>query len=69
MNNEEVQLSPWQKFTGFWKDVVAELKKVDWTSKEQLWQATKIVIAGSILMSAYLFALDTLFSWLLKFAK
>ncbi len=66
---EEVKLSVWQKFTNFWREVVEELKKVDWTSREQLWGATKIVIVSSLVMSAYLFALDALFSWLLKFAK
>lgn len=66
---EEVKLSAWQKFVNFWREVVEELKKVDWTSREQLWSATKIVIVSSLVMSAYLFALDALFSWLLKFAK
>ena len=66
---EEANVSAWQKFVNFWREVVEELKKVDWTSKEQLWSATKIVIVSSLLMSAYLFALDALFSWLLKFAK
>ena len=66
---EEVKLSAWQRFTNFWREVVEELKKVDWTSREKLWSATKIVIVSSLVMSAYLFALDALFSWLLKFAK
>ena len=66
---EDANVSAWQKFVNVWREVVEELKKVDWTSKEQLWSATKIVIVSSLLMSAYLFALDALFSWLLKFAK
>lgn len=69
MNKVEEQPNAWQRFKAFWVDVVDELKKVDWTSREQLWQSTKIVIVSSIVMSAYLFALDTLFSWILKFAK
>lgn len=50
----------------FLLEVWQELLKVNWTSRRQLWQATKVVILGSIVLAIYLFLVDTLFSAILR---
>lgn len=50
----------------FVKEVWAELLKVNWTTREQLKQATKVVIVSSLVLGIYLGAVDIVFSAILK---
>jgi preprotein translocase SecE subunit len=50
----------------FINEVLMELKKVNWTPRKQLFQATRIVILGTFLLAIYLFLVDTTFSAVLK---
>ena len=48
----------------FFKSVALEMKMVTWPSAQPNRYDTAIVITNSILFTAYLGALDWLFSWL-----
>jgi len=54
----------------FVKETVEELRKVNWSTKDQLITSTKVVIIGSIIMAVYLGVVDAAFSavlnWFLK---
>ena len=50
----------------FIEEVIAELQKVNWTPRKQLFQATRIVILGTFMLAIYLFVADTAFSAVLK---
>jgi len=45
----------------------SEMKKVNWTSREELAGSTKVVIAFMFLMAIFLFAADILFGYLFYF--
>jgi preprotein translocase subunit SecE len=53
----------------FLREAKAELKKVTWPGKTQIWYSTLIVIAFTLSVSVYLGVLDVLlnalFTWLL----
>ena len=46
-------------------DVVAEMKKVSWARRNELFGATALVLVISILVAAYIGLLDFIFSRLL----
>lgn len=50
----------------FVKEVWEELLKVNWTTRAQLKQATKVVILSSAVLGIYLGAVDVVFSAVLK---
>ena len=54
---------------GFLREAKAELKKVTWPGKTQIWYSTLIVIAFTICVSIYLGIVDKIFevffAWLL----
>lgn len=49
------------KIGNFFKECVGELKKVVWPSKVEVWSSVKVVIISTILVAAFLGALDALF--------
>jgi preprotein translocase SecE subunit len=55
-----------QRTEQFLQQVWQELTKVNWTSREQLKQSTRVVIVGAALMAVYLGLADVLFSAVLK---
>ena len=57
-----VQFPP---FVEFLIATEAEMNKVSWTSREDLYRATTVVLATVVLMAAFLFGVDTLWSNLL----
>jgi preprotein translocase subunit SecE len=59
--------SYWKLTTNFLKDVRAELKKVNWPSREGVVSSTKVVLLLSVLLGAYVGALDALFQYLVKY--
>lgn len=50
----------------FINEVWLELQKVNWTPRRQLFQATRVVIAGTFVLAIYLFLTDTTFSAILQ---
>jgi len=42
----------------FYRQVIAELRKVQWPTRPQLWQATGVVIVVCIVIGVYIAALD-----------
>ena len=56
----------WYKRLGnFLKDVRAELKKVTWPARPEVYSTTIVVIAATIFFGFYLFLMDVVFSWLI----
>lgn len=49
---------------GFLREAKAELKKVTWPGKTQIWYSTLIVILFTFCVSLYLGFLDFVFAWL-----
>ena len=42
----------------FWRECLAEMRKVQWPTRPQLWQATGVVLAVTFILGFYIFALD-----------
>ena len=49
----------------WWRETIGELRKVTWPTRQEAWHLTKVVIAVMVVMSAFLFLLDYLFSKLI----
>ena len=47
-----------KRFLGFLREAKAELKKVTWPGKQQIWHSTLIVIIFTLLVSIYLGIID-----------
>ena len=56
----------WRKLCKLCKDVAGEMKKVVWTSKEELFKSTKIVLATVVAVGLAIAVVDTFFSWLIN---
>lgn len=54
------------KIKGFANDVVAEMKKVSWPTKDQLRESTIVVIVTSILFTLIVWLIDTVLTELMK---
>ena len=60
----------WHKrFIRFLKDTKAELKKVTWPSRNEVYSTTIVVIIATVFFGFYLFFMDVLFSWLISHFK
>ncbi len=46
----------------------AELRKVYWPSREEAWRLTMVVLAVTVSMALFLWAVDAYFAWLLRIA-
>ena len=46
----------------WWRETVGELRKVTWPTRQEAWHLTKVVITVMVIMSAFLFGLDFVFS-------
>jgi preprotein translocase subunit SecE len=55
-----------EKIIGFFQDVVKEMEKVTWPTREELTESTKIVIVVTLVISLLTWAVDTGLSELLK---
>lgn len=51
-----------KKIKNFASDVVAEMKKVSWPTKEQLRESTIVVIVVTIIITAITWLFDTVFT-------
>jgi len=59
----------YRRFVNFIKDVRAELKKVTWPSRSEVYSTTIVVILAMIFFGFYLFLVDALSSTLLTKVK
>jgi len=50
------------KIMDFIREAKAELKKVTWPSRKQVWYSTLVVIGISLMVAAYLGVLDVVFT-------
>ncbi len=70
MANEKKKPNIFKRIFGaigkFFKDTVAEVKKVVWPSKKQVINNTAVVLVVCILSGAALFAVDTVFALLMR---
>jgi preprotein translocase subunit SecE len=47
-----------EKITNYLTDVMKEMKKVTWPTKEELKDSTVIVLVSSVIFSLFIFAID-----------
>ncbi len=59
----------YKRFIIFLRDVKAEIKKVTWPSKNEVYSTTIVVILATIFFGIYLYTLDLIFSWMIKQVK
>jgi preprotein translocase subunit SecE len=55
----------YKRFWNFLREVRAELKKVTWPSRPEVYSTTIVVIAATIFFGFYLFFMDVIFSWVI----
>ncbi|MCX8105550.1 MAG: preprotein translocase subunit SecE [Ignavibacterium album] len=55
-----------EKIINFFQDVVKEMKKVTWPTKEELFESTKIVIVVCLVLAAFTYVIDMLINQVLK---
>ena len=53
----------YKRFWAFLKEARAELKKVTWPSRSEVYSTTIVVIIASVFLGFYLFLMDIVFSW------
>ena len=63
MSKEIVRSLPGMAFL---REAKAELKKVTWPGKTQIWYSTLVVIAFTLIVSVYLGILDAALTWLFR---
>ena len=56
----------WKRICKFCKDIAGEMRKVVWTSKEDLLKHTKLVLATIIAVGLAIAVVDTFFSWVIN---
>ena len=59
----------YKRFINFLKDTKAELKKVTWPSRNEVYSTTIVVIVATVFFGFYLFFMDVIFSWLISHFK
>ncbi|HQE64534.1 MAG TPA: preprotein translocase subunit SecE [Candidatus Saccharicenans sp.] len=63
------KLAWYKRLWNYLKDVRAELKKVTWPSKKEVYGTTVVVIVAVLFFGFYLFFIDVLASWLITQIK
>jgi preprotein translocase subunit SecE len=59
----------YRRLSSFLREVRAEMKKVTWPSKNEVYSTTIVVIFATIFFGFYLFFMDVVFSWLITKVK
>lgn len=59
----------YKRLTNFLKDVKAEVKKVTWPARHEVYSTTLVVIIATIFFGFYLFFMDVIFSWVITQIK
>jgi preprotein translocase subunit SecE len=55
-----------EKTAGYLKETQQELNKVTWPSRNELWQATAVVIVATFLMAAFTALIDMVLSTVMR---
>lgn len=55
----------YKRFFPFLKEVRAEIKKVTWPSKNEVYNTTLVVIIATFFFGFYLYFMDIIFSWVI----
>ncbi|MBE0460202.1 MAG: preprotein translocase subunit SecE [Candidatus Aminicenantes bacterium] len=64
------QKKKWYKrIIPFLSEVKAEIKKVTWPSRSEVYSTTIVVIIATIFFGFYLFFMDLIFSWVISQIK
>ncbi len=59
----------YKRFSNFLKEVKAEVKKVTWPSRNEVYSTTIVVILATFFFGFYLYFMDVIFSWVIKQVK
>ncbi len=59
----------YKRFSNFLKEVKAEVKKVTWPSRNEVYSTTIVVILATFFFGFYLYFMDVIFSWVIKQIK
>ena len=55
----------YKRFFNFLKEVRAEVKKVSWPTRNEVYSTTLVVIIAMFFFGFYLYFMDAVFSWVL----
>lgn len=56
-----------EKIIGFFDDVVKEMKKVTWPTKDELKDFTQVVLVATLIMAVFIYAVDTIVNLALRY--
>ena len=56
----------WKKLCKFCKDIKSEMKKVVWTSKEEVGKSTKLVVVTVVAVAVAIALVDTCCAWIIN---
>ena len=59
----------YKRFIPFLREVRAEVKKVTWPSRNEVYSTTIVVILATFFFGFYLFFMDIIFSWVVAQIK
>ncbi len=59
----------YKRIIPFLKEVRAELRKVTWPSRREVYNTTVVVIIATIFFGFYLYFMDLIFSWVISQIK
>jgi len=59
----------YRRMIPFFREVRAELKKVTWPSRNEIYSTTLIVIIATFFFGFYLYFMDVIFSWVISHIK
>ncbi|MGO9481095.1 MAG: preprotein translocase subunit SecE [Candidatus Kryptoniota bacterium] len=55
-----------EKIIGFFNDVVKEMKKVTWPTKDELKDSTGVVLVATLIIAVFVYAVDTIVNVVLR---
>jgi preprotein translocase subunit SecE len=55
-----------EKIITFFEDVVKEMKKVTWPTKDELKDSTGVVLVATLLIAVFIYAVDTIINVTLR---
>jgi len=55
----------YRRFFNFLKEVRAEVKKVTWPTRNEIYSTTLVVLIAMVFFGFYLYFMDVVFSWVL----
>ena len=55
----------YKRFFNFLREVRAEVKKVSWPARNEVYSTTLVVIIAMVFFGTYLYLMDIVFSWVL----